>query len=169
MVVNPFYIRATIANLLPNTVYEIQVMAVNEHGIGVKSQAFYGGSLLVNLLEFESLRLMGKVVFFIDNFTDDSKYVFQSFLLTVTCTCPDVIHTNYAQAKPYIYRDTEGNMQGLFMILLENITSNVCGLCNGKASRIDFVNDGKNGWAEKRSIALVVKGYFTDLNMKFFF
>ena len=43
MMVNPFHIRATIKNLSPNTVYEIQVMAVNEHGIGVKSQVLYGG------------------------------------------------------------------------------------------------------------------------------
>ena len=49
-------------------------------------------------------------------------------------------------------------MQGLFTILLQNITSNVCGLCNGKSSRIDYVNDGKNGWAQKRSIVQVAQG-----------
>ena len=47
VMVNPFYIKTTIKNLLPNTVYEIQVMAVNEYGIGAKSHIFYGGNLFV--------------------------------------------------------------------------------------------------------------------------
>ena len=51
VMVNPFYIKTTIKNLMPNTVYEIQVMAVNEHGIGVKSQVFYGGNVFINVLQ----------------------------------------------------------------------------------------------------------------------
>ena len=47
VMVNPFYIKTTIKNLLPNTVYEIQVMAVNEHGIGAKSHIFYGGNIFL--------------------------------------------------------------------------------------------------------------------------
>ena len=47
VMVSPFYIKTTIRNLSPNTVYEIQVMAVNEHGIGAKSQIFYGGNLFL--------------------------------------------------------------------------------------------------------------------------
>ena len=85
------------------------------------------------------------------------------FFTVATCTCPDVIYTNYAQTKPYIYRDAKGNMQGLFKTLLQNITSNVCGLCNGKSSRINYVSDGKNGWAEKQSIAQVARGWLFNV------
>ena len=54
-------------------------------------------------------------------------------------------------------------MQGLFKILLQNITSNVCGLCNGKSSKINYASDGKNGWAEKQNIAQVAKGWCFDV------
>ena len=74
-----------------------------------------------------------------------------------------MIYTNYAQTKPYIYRDAEGNMHGLFKTLLQNITKNVCGMCNGKSSTIDYVRDGKNGWAEKQSTVQVTKGYYQNL------
>lgn len=60
--------------------------------------------------------------------------------------------------KPYIYRNGNGNIEGLFAILLQNITRHVCGLCNGKDSEIDYVNDGKNGWAEKQSTERVTQG-----------
>ena len=79
-------------------------------------------------------------------------------MFSETCSCPDVIYTNYAALKPYIYRDTQGNMVGIFENLLKNITSAICGLCNGRSGRIDFINDGKNGWAEKKSIAQVAEG-----------
>lgn len=49
-------------------------------------------------------------------------------------------------------------MKGLFTSLLRNITSSVCGLCNGRVSKIDYVNDGKNGWSEKQSNGQVAQG-----------
>lgn len=45
LMVNPFYIRTTINNLMPNAVYEIKIMAENEHGIGVESNTIYGGKI----------------------------------------------------------------------------------------------------------------------------
>ena len=48
--VSPFRKKATLGNLEPNSVYEIHVMAVNEHGAGVKSPAFYGGLLSIQFL-----------------------------------------------------------------------------------------------------------------------
>ncbi|XP_065060769.1 uncharacterized protein LOC135688019 isoform X3 [Rhopilema esculentum] len=125
--VSPFRKQATLEKLEPNSVYEIRVMAVNEHGAGVKSPVFYGE----------------------------------------TCSCPEVIYTNYAALKPYIYRDTQGNMVGIFENLLKNITSAICGLCNGRSSRIDFINDGKNGWAEKQSIAQVAKAIDDYVHLSF--
>ncbi|XP_065061366.1 uncharacterized protein LOC135688444 isoform X2 [Rhopilema esculentum] len=125
--VSPFRKQATLEKLEPNCVYEIRVMAVNEHGAGIKSPAFYGE----------------------------------------TCSCPEVIYTNYAALKPYIYRDTQGNMVGIFENLLKNITSAICGLCNGRSSRIDFINDGKNGWAEKQSIAQVAKAIDDYVHLSF--
>ena len=44
------------------------------------------------------------------------------------------------------------------MNLLENSTRNICGLCKGKPSTVDYVNDGKNGWASKASLVQVTKG-----------
>lgn len=44
VMVSPFHIKTTIKHLSPNAVYEIRVMAVNEHGIGIKSQVIYGGN-----------------------------------------------------------------------------------------------------------------------------
>ena len=46
LTVSPFRNQATLGNLEPNSVYEIRVMAVNEHGAGVKSPVFYGGNTL---------------------------------------------------------------------------------------------------------------------------
>ena len=51
-------------------------------------------------------------------------------------------------------------MQGIFKIFLQNMTSSVCGMCNAKKSKIDYINDGKNGWADKGNIAKVTEGWY---------
>ena len=43
VMVNPYKKSVTLKQLMPNSVYTVQVMAVNEHGAGVKSQVIYGG------------------------------------------------------------------------------------------------------------------------------
>eukprot|EP00795_Rhopilema_esculentum_P007218 gene7217-12900_t len=125
--VSPFRKQATLEKLEPNSVYEIRVMAVNEHGAGVKSPVFYGE----------------------------------------TCSCPAVIYTNYASQRPYIYYDASGNMKGIFTTLLHNITSSICGSCNGTKSKIDYFNDGKNGWADKRSFLQVTRAIDDFVHISF--
>ena len=75
-----------------------------------------------------------------------------------TCACPPIIHTNFAASAPYIYRDSSGKRQGLLVDILENATRHTCSSCkNPTATVIDYVNNGKNGWAEKSSLNEVKK------------
>ena len=82
---------------------------------------------------------------------------FSLFLLTETCGCPATLYTNYAPSKPYIFRDKFGNINGLLPYIVNNLTSFACGICkrttNAGLSALDFNKNGKNGWAEKRSIS----------------
>ncbi|XP_065061575.1 uncharacterized protein LOC135688582 isoform X2 [Rhopilema esculentum] len=70
-----------------------------------------------------------------------------------TCPCPEVIYTNFAASSPYMFRDKNGEIKGLIASILKNMTSSVCGTCKrAPMSVLSFKSNGKNGWAEKRSI-----------------
>ena len=44
-------------------------------------------------------------------------------------------------------------MQGLFVKMLNNVTDFTCGNCQRpKKTAINFIKNGKNGWAEKKSL-----------------
>ena len=57
---------------------------------------------------------------------------------------------------PYIHRDNLGNVQGLLPDIITNMSDSACGVCerstNNGLTRIDYSNNGKNGWAEKSTI-----------------
>ena len=74
-----------------------------------------------------------------------------------TCACPPIIYTNYAASAPYIYKDSLGNRKGLLVDILENATRYTCDACKRSTTIIDYVNNGKNGQAEKRSLNEVKK------------
>eukprot|EP00794_Sanderia_malayensis_P015286 gene15286-16863_t len=84
-----------------------------------------------------------------------------------TCSCPPIIYTNYAASAPYIYRDKAGNMKGLFADMLQNLTSYACGDCKSRTSVLDFVSNGKNGWAEKKSLTEMKKDIDEYVHLSF--
>ena len=70
-----------------------------------------------------------------------------------TCACPEIIYTNFAASAPYMYRDQNGNMNGLIIDVLQNMTSYACGNCKrAEGTRLSVLSNGKNQWAEKRSL-----------------
>ena len=40
---HPYERKAVLKNLVPNSVYKLQILAINEHGEGIKSKAISGG------------------------------------------------------------------------------------------------------------------------------
>ncbi len=88
-------------------------------------------------------------------------------LFSETCSCPPIIYTNYAASKPYIYKDNDGKMKGLFADMLQNLTSYACGGCKTRTSVLDFVTNGKNGWAEKKSLTEMKKDIDDYVHLSF--
>ena len=63
------------------------------------------------------------------------------------------MYTNFAASAPYMYRDSHGTMKGLIIDVLQNMTVHACGKCNRTRQTIlNVVSNGKNYWAEKRSL-----------------
>ena len=74
-----------------------------------------------------------------------------SFLLAETCAFPKVIYTNFASSAPYVYKNASGHIKGLFGDILREVIKSNYSNCEQQAT-IDFATNGRNGWAEKKTI-----------------
>ena len=78
------------------------------------------------------------------------------------------MYTNFAASAPYIYRDSKGNINGLFASILSNLTQYTCGTCKrSPESQLDYKNNGKNGWAEKQSLREMKKDIDNYVDISF--
>uniref|UniRef100_A0A7M5UJ08 Fibronectin type-III domain-containing protein n=1 Tax=Clytia hemisphaerica TaxID=252671 RepID=A0A7M5UJ08_9CNID len=70
-----------------------------------------------------------------------------------TCRCPELISTNYFVLKPYLYRDTDGELNGLFPKVLNEMVQAACGQCTRPQNALDSILDkektGRGGLAQK--------------------
>ena len=78
------------------------------------------------------------------------------YLLAETCAFPQVIYTNFVSCAPYVYKNALGHIKGLFAANLQNVVKSNYSNCKQQAA-IDFVTNGRNGWAEKKTINEIKK------------
>eukprot|EP00111_Clytia_hemisphaerica_P023085 TCONS_00067910-protein len=74
-------------------------------------------------------------------------------VIAETCRCPELISTNYFVLKPYLYRDTDGELNGLFPKVLNEMVQAACGQCTRPQNALDSILDkektGRGGLAQK--------------------
>ena len=100
---------------------------------------------------------------------ESRNYILSSLPIPLdTCTCPEVIYTNFAASAPYVHRDPDGTMKGLIIDVLQNMTAQACGKCNRtQQTTLNIVSNGKNYWAEKRSLKDMKKDIDDNVHASF--
>ncbi|XP_057300471.1 uncharacterized protein LOC130632586 isoform X2 [Hydractinia symbiolongicarpus] len=86
-----------------------------------------------------------------------------------TCRCPEKVSSNFYLLKPYVYKDEEKDLAGVFSQLLDDLVTHSCGTCERPSgvrnTTLDKKLNGRGSYAEKANFNKVVKeidGY-TDL------
>ena len=68
-----------------------------------------------------------------------------------TCKCPDNIFMNWYESRPYLIKDSNGTVSGIFKEIADGMIKTSCGACNGILPMINYYVSYSGESAEKTS------------------
>lgn len=68
-----------------------------------------------------------------------------------TCKCPDNIFINWYESRPYVMKDSTGQVSGIFKEIADGMIRSSCGLCNNVQPTINYFKTPNGESAEKES------------------
>lgn len=108
-----------------------------------------------NSLTINDLVFSGHYTINVQAINQDGYGIESAFVTTENCICPLKVTTNYFMEKPYVFRNDDGTLTGLFVDVMDGLIEQVCKTCsvNGveRKSTVDWVTNGKGNWAEKHT------------------
>ncbi|XP_066928820.1 uncharacterized protein [Clytia hemisphaerica] len=87
-----------------------------------------------------------------------------------TCLCPPVVSTNYYLLAPYLTKEADDQLSGVFGEIFQSAIQATCGVCNSPNglihSKLDILRNGRESLAQKSSELKILKEVdkFTDLS-----
>uniref|UniRef100_A0A7M5X8J7 Uncharacterized protein n=2 Tax=Clytia hemisphaerica TaxID=252671 RepID=A0A7M5X8J7_9CNID len=87
-----------------------------------------------------------------------------------TCLCPPVVSSNFYLLAPYLTKDVDDQLSGVFGEILNTVVQATCGVCktpNGPVStKLDIIRNGRGAFAQKATELKILKEVdeFTDLS-----
>ena len=72
-------------------------------------------------------------------------------MLSDTCKCPDDIYMNWYESRPYVSKNINGTVGGIFKEITDEMIKASCGACNKILPRINYYVSRTGENPEKRS------------------
>ena len=92
------------------------------------------------------------------------------FTFIETCRCPPMVSSNFYLLSPYLSKDANNTLSGVFGKILDDAIHFMCGTCNTPSglvnTKLDKSRNGRGGFAEKTSELKTLNeiDQFTDLS-----